>query len=151
MSHFVRPATPGDLESLVAFTRSEAAEAEGVRPDSGRLTEGIRAGLADPGKARYWVLVEDESGELVGNVSIVREWSDWHAGYYWWSQSLFLVPECRGQGLMGPLLEAVRSAARAENALELRLYVHAGNQRAMRAYRKAGFAPSEYQLMTMAV
>ena len=116
-----------------------------------RLTEGIRAGLADPNKARYWLLVDGESGDPIGSVSIVREWSDWHAGYYWWIQSMFLLTEHRGEGLMGLLLEAVRTAAREESALEMRLYVHGANRRATRAYCKAGFAPSEYLLMTSSV
>lgn len=151
MSRIVRPATLKDLDSLVAFTLSEAAEAEGAEPSVGNLTEGIRRGLCDSNKARYWLLVDEDTGDLCGNVSIVREWSDWHAGYYWWIQSMFLLPIYRGHGLMGLLLEAVRTAAREERALEIRLYVHSANDRAMRAYRKAGFALSEYRLMTMPV
>ena len=61
------------------------------------------------------------------------------------------LPEHRGKGLMRLLLEAVRSAAREESALEMRLYVHGANRRAIKVYSKANFASSACLLMTMSV
>ncbi|MEM8858822.1 MAG: GNAT family N-acetyltransferase [Chloroflexota bacterium] len=56
------------------------------------------------------------------------------------------MPEKRGQGLMGKLLDAVVTEMERQGGLELRLYVHQGNKRAIRAYEKAGFKPSPYKL-----
>lgn len=149
LPYTVRAATPADLDTLVAFILAEAAEAEGATKAPETVRAGIGAGLSDPAIARYWVL-ENEAGEVVGSISVVREWSDWHAGFYWWIQSIFIAPAYRGQGLMPRLLDAVRAAARAENALDLRLYVHHDNARAIRAYRKAGFSDLPYQIMSLA-
>ena len=150
MTPTVRDARLADLETLVAFTIAEAAEAEGVEIAAETIRTGVRAGLEDHSVSRYWVL-ESASDEALGSISVVREWSDWRAGYFWWIQSIYLAPDYRGQGLMVHLLEAVRTAAREEGALELRLYVHGGNTRALRAYEKAGFSHSDYRIMRMGI
>jgi ribosomal protein S18 acetylase RimI-like enzyme len=82
----------------------------------------------------------------VGSISVVREWSNWQAGFYWWIQSLYVSPIHRGRGVTALLMREVQEAARQENALDIRLYAHAGNIRAIRAYRKLGFEPSDYKI-----
>ncbi len=148
MTFSVRPATIDDLDTLLDFVLAEAREAEGDNKVPDTVREGIRAGLEYPNVARYWVLL-NEQDEVVASISIIQEWSDWHAGYYWWIQSMFIRPEYRGQGLMKPLLAAIKQAAQDEQALELRLYVHQDNQRAIKAYVREGFDSSVYKIMTM--
>src|SRR3990172_8268084 len=99
MPYSVREARSGDLNTLVAFTLAEANEAERRAVDIEVVQRGVRAGLDDPSIATYWVL-EDDAGQVVGSVSIVREWSDWHARDYWWIQSMYIRPEDRGKRLM---------------------------------------------------
>ena len=142
----VREATLEDLPTLVSFTAKEAEEAEGSTKDLTRLEKGIRAALEDPTIARYWVLI-DELDNPVGSISALREWSDWHAGQGWWVQSMYIVPERRGQGHMATLLNTVEQEMRTQSGLELRLYVHQENERAVRAYEKSGFQHSPYQIM----
>ena len=137
-----------DLEMLVSFAICEAREVEKTARAPQRIREGVRAGLEDDSIAMYWVLEKEDSG-IIGNVSIVKEWSNWNAGYYWWIQSMFLLPDYRGKGLMNRLIEAVREAAKQEEAVDLRLYVHNQNERAIKAYRKSGFSDSEYRIMAM--
>jgi ribosomal protein S18 acetylase RimI-like enzyme len=62
-------------------------------------------------------------------------------------QSLFIVPEHRGRGLVDSLLEFVATTARAAGALDLRLYVLQSNQRAIAAYRRCGFDVAPYTIM----
>ena len=143
----VRKATIEDLSTLVEFTSREAEEAEGSVKERDRLQIGIRAALEDPSIATYWILV-DESNNPIASISALREWSDWNAGYYWWIQSMYVAPAYRGKGHLETLLGAVLEAARAENALELRLYVHKENRVAVRAYKKAGFSASPYLTMS---
>ena len=146
----VRRAILEDLPKLVHFTSEEAREAEGSVKIPETLEKGIRAALEDSNIATYWVLVDDEDTP-VGSISAVREWSDWNAGYYWWIQSMYLIPECRGQALMPRLMDAVLDEMKRQNGLELRLYVHEENQRAVRAYHKTGFKSSPYQIMVKKV
>jgi GNAT superfamily N-acetyltransferase len=148
LNYNVRRAEPADLNRLVDFTVAEAREAEGSIKPENTVREGIRAALEDDSLAMYWVLSSTDS-RLIGSISVVKEWSDWNAGFYWWIQSIFILPEFRGQGLMEILLEAVKEAARGKEAVELRLYAHRLNKRALKAYRKSGFSDSDYRIMTL--
>jgi ribosomal protein S18 acetylase RimI-like enzyme len=50
---------------------------------------------------------------------------------------------------MEALIQKVRESARKNKALDLRLYVHKNNARAIGAYRKSGFIDADYQIMRM--
>jgi len=146
----VRRATLLDFEKLLSFAIAEAREVENTARSSELIREGVRVGLKDDSIAMYWIL-EKEDLEVIGNVSVVKEWSNWNAGYYWWIQSMFLHPEYRGKGLMDKLIEAVKEAAKQGDAIDLRLYVHNRNERAIKAYRKSGFLDLDYRIMTMPI
>jgi GNAT superfamily N-acetyltransferase len=150
MTFHIRKATPADLESLVSFAVAEAREAEGVKKDSERVRQGISTALSDDSIALYWVLAKKSIG-VIGSVSIVKEWSDWNSGYYWWIQNMYLLPEFRGKGFMERLIQKLKDAARYEGVLELRLYVHKNNAQAISAYQKVGFFDADYRIMTMSL
>lgn len=145
----IRAANETDLDTLVAFTLREAQEAEGAALDPGAARRGVMAAFRDPPRATYWV-VEDSRGRRVASTSVVTEWSNFHGGDYWWIQSLFIVPEHRGRGLLESLLEHLSEAATAAGALDLRLYARESNERALRAYRRCGFVPAPYVFMRWA-
>lgn len=142
----VRRATLNDLNDLVHFTLEEARESEGIHQLSATLEKGIRMALENESLALYWLLV-DEHNIPQGSASAVREWSDWNAGYYWWIQSMYIAPAARGQGHMRLLINAIREEMAWQNGLELRLYVHTNNHAAKKAYLKAGFSQSTYEIM----
>lgn len=146
MEFRVRRAEHTDLDALVAFTLAEAEAAESIALDSNAVRRGVRAGLENPATSSYWV-IEGPDGPPVGSISVVREWSDWRAADYWWIQSVFVTPAFRGRGLMKRLLATVATEAREQGALELRLYVHRGNENAVRAYERAGFSAAPYLVM----
>jgi len=143
----VRRAVLDDLPHLVEFTVEEAREAENSIKIPATLTKGIKKALEDDSVAMYWIL-SDENDHPIGSVSALKEWSDWNAGYYWWIQSMYLVPSQRGKGKMRILLGAVRAAMAQEQGLQLRLYVHEDNKAAIKAYDKAKFVHSKYKIMT---
>ena len=146
----VREATIGDLEVIADLITEEAREAEGRVLEREILELGIGAALKDNSIAKYWLLTDDFD-VVCGCTSVVKEWSDWNAGFYWWIQSMYVTPGHRGKGCLRILVDAVVEAARAEKCLELRLYVHKQNQAAVRAYRKAGFTDSPYLIMSQSV
>lgn len=150
MNAQIRKAVMNDIDSLIEFSVEEAKEAEGLNKVSETLRAGITAALNDSSKATYWVIV-DENDRPFGNVSALKEWSDWNAGYYWWIQSMFLSPRYRGKGYLKLLINAVKSEMKRENGLELRLYVHKNNKVAIRAYEKVGFVSSNYDVMILKI
>jgi len=144
----VRKAVLKDLPVLFEFTSEEAREAEGGAAAFDNLEAGIRKALEDDSKALYWVLLDD-SGTAIGSISALKEWSDWKAGYYWWIQSVYIVPAHRGKGCFDLLLSAVVEEMENRGGLELRLYVHKDNRRAIGAYRKSAFETLPYEIMVL--
>lgn len=143
----LRAAEIADIDVLVGFTIREAQEAEGeaLNPEAAR--RGVSAAFEDPALATYWV-AESTEGAVVASTSVVKEWSNFHGGSYWWIQSLFIDPEHRGAGLVEAILGHLAEAAASAGALDLRLYVHRNNGRALRAYERYGFRASPYLIMS---
>jgi len=146
----IREARPEDIDTIVDFTLQEARETEGAEKAVATVTRGVRAGFGDSAPAKYWV-AETEQGRVVASISVVTEWSNFNGGDYWWVQSLFIVPDHRGAGLVDSLLAHLEAAAKAAGAIDLRLYVLNTNQRAINAYRRCGFDVAPYTIMTKRV
>ena len=142
----IRPARSADIETLVEFTVAEAREAEGLHADAAAVRRGVEAAFGESPRSTYWV-AEDANGAIIASTSVVREWSDFHGGDYWWVQSIFIRPEYRGRGVLDSLLDALAAAAESAGALDLRLYAHVSNERAIHAYRRCGFADAPYVIM----
>jgi ribosomal protein S18 acetylase RimI-like enzyme len=143
----IREAGRADIDTLIAFTLQEAREAEGTELNVEAVRRGVRGAFEDPPLARYWV-AEAPNGHVAASTSIVTEWSNFHGGWYWWIQSLYIVPEHRGGGLVEILLDHLAQAAHHAGALDLRLYAHAANERALSAYRRCGFQSAPCVIMT---
>jgi ribosomal protein S18 acetylase RimI-like enzyme len=146
VDYTIRKAKPTDLDIIVKYTLQEAFEAEGIEPNAAGVTRGVQAGLNDPSLAVYWV-VEDSHGLVIASTSIVTEWSNFHGANYWWIQSIFIVPEHRGRGVVELILDHLAEEAERAGALDLRLYAHNANQRALKAYRRCGFNVAPYSIM----
>jgi ribosomal protein S18 acetylase RimI-like enzyme len=145
----IRRAVPDDVDTLIAFTLQEAQEAEGIELDAAAVRHGVRGAFDNPSRATCWI-AEDAEGRVVASTSVVTEWSNFHGGEYWWVQSLYIVPAHRGRGLVDRLLDHLWSAAGAAGALDLRLYAHQSNEKALRVYKRLGFTASPYLILTRA-
>ena len=139
----VRPATPADLEAFVRGTLGNAFETEGLRLDEATVRRGVAKLLADP--ARGLCLAAVEGGAVVGTGYVTFEWSDWHDAWYWWIQSLYVVPERRGQGVYSAMWAWLQGEARRRGGVRsIRLYVERGNELGLRAYRGHGMEELPY-------
>jgi GNAT superfamily N-acetyltransferase len=146
MTYRIRPATPDDEDVIVAFTLSEARDAEGVSLDPTAVRRGVARALEDDRLARYW-MAEGADGGPAASASTTMEWSNFHGGYYWWVQSLFVENAHRGRGLVDQILDHLARQAADAGALDLRLYAHRDNARARRVYERCGFTNAPYVLM----
>ena len=139
----VRLATPADAPIVVEFNYRLAQESEGKTLDRATLSAGVAAGLADAEKARYFVA--EENGEIVGQVMLTMEWSDWRNGWIWWIQSVYVRADWRGKGVFRSLYEHVHRAAIADrNVVGLRLYVEQANTAAQQTYLRLGMERTGY-------
>lgn len=100
------------------------------------MLAGCRAILADPTKGFYLVAVRDD--EIVGQLMITYEWSDWRNRTAWWIQSVYVVPGWRHKGVFKSLYRHVREMCEREQGAGLRLYADEGNSAAQDVYRTLG-------------
>ena len=144
-SILVRAAKPGDLQCLVNFNSAMALETEGKRLDPGPLYAGVAAVLKDSSKGFY--LLAESQGNPVGQLLVTSEWSDWRCAYFWWIQSVYVVPEHRRRGVYRALDRQVRSQAKLRgDVCGVRLYVDRQNQGAQKVYSNLGMIPSHYDM-----
>lgn len=139
----IRRATPADAALVTDFNLRLALESEGKALDRALLSAGVAAALADPGKALYFLA--EEGGTVVGQTMVTTEWSDWRNGWFWWVQSVYVVPPARRSGVFRALYEHVHQAARADPAVVgLRLYVEQDNHAAQGTYSRLGMTRTGY-------
>jgi GNAT superfamily N-acetyltransferase len=146
MPFTVRPARPTDLEFIVDGNARMALETEHRELDRELLEEGVAAVLNDASKGRYYIA--DDGDGPVGQLMLTYEWSDWRCGWFWWIQSVYVVPESRGAGVFSLLYRHVRDAAgREPDVCGLRLYVEHENARAQAIYLHLGMRDAGYRVL----
>lgn len=144
MSLMIRQANPEDRDRIVLFNQAMARETEGRELDRRILSQGVEKILGDPSRGRYFVA--EAEGEIVGQLAITTEWSDWRNGEVWWLQSVYVSKRSRRSGVYRRLHDHVRELARAEGAMGIRLYVERDNETAQATYRSLGMRVSPYLL-----
>jgi GNAT superfamily N-acetyltransferase len=147
----IRPAEFSDRDQIVEFNFRLAEETEHRALDRSILESGVSALLRDRDKGRYY-LAESDEGQVIGQMMITLEWSDWRDGWFWWLQSVYVLPECRKQGVFSALFAHVRELALAEpEVCGLRLYVDQDNSPAQSTYGSRGFHRANYAVMEMVI
>ena len=142
----IRNASPADGAIVAQFNSRMAEETEGRTLDPDLIGPGVAALLADASKGRYWVAECD--GEVIGQLMVTYEWSDWRNGNLWWIQSVYVHPDYRRNGVFSALYRHVESLARAEPGVcGLRLYVDRNNKRAQQVYDQLGMVEPGYLVM----
>jgi ribosomal protein S18 acetylase RimI-like enzyme len=142
----IRSARPSDAPAIVEFNARLARETEDKQLDPAILATGVAAVLADFSRGRYFVAERDD--EVVGQLMITYEWSDWRNGWIWWLQSVYVRADQRGQGIFRSLFEhAVQQARAAGQIVSVRLYVEKNNNAAQAVYRNLGFEDMHFNLM----
>jgi ribosomal protein S18 acetylase RimI-like enzyme len=143
MPVLIRRAAPADVPTIVEFNRRLATETENKVLDPEVLTRGVRAALADPHKGPYFVA--EEGGEILGQLQITFEWSDWRDGWMWWIQGVYVRADARRHGVFRALYAHVYQEARSDpQVVALRLYVESENHRAQETYTRMGMARTGY-------
>jgi GNAT superfamily N-acetyltransferase len=143
MTVSIRRARPSDHATLVEYNRRMAWETEQKRLDDQVLSQGVAAVLADPAKGFY--LVAERNGEVVGQLMITSEWSDWRNGFFWWIQSVYVREDARRHGVFRRLYHEIeRIAKESGDIVGIRLYVERDNVRAQKTYADLGMKEEAY-------
>jgi len=139
----IRLARESDAAALVEFNQAMALETEGKTLDKQILQSGVESVFHDEKKGFY--VVAEEDGRIIGGLMITFEWSDWRDGWFWWIQSVYILPEARGRGMYRLLYDFVKQAAREKrDVCGFRLYVEKENAHAQKVYEKLGMEATYY-------
>jgi GNAT superfamily N-acetyltransferase len=142
----IRRAVPADEAVLAEFNAALAWESEQKRLDAQVLLAGVRAVRADANKGFYTVAERDD--EVVGQVLVTFEWSDWRNGWFWWIQSVYVRADARRGGVFRELFRTIQRQAEADpTVIGLRLYLERDNTRARQTYRALGMSDTPYELL----
>jgi len=145
----VRQASRADVESILAFSAAMALETEGRKLDEVRLREGTLSLLDSPAHGFFMVAEapHTDPSQLVGQLMITFEWSDWRNAVFWWVQSVYVAPAWRRQGVYRLMHDEIVARAKADpKVCGIRLYVEQDNRTAQTVYQRVGLTPSVYKV-----
>ena len=93
-------------------------------------------------------MVAEIAGELVGSgCALIKENKAYKAPqYYVYLGFMYVIPEYRGQGINGQIMNDLIDWGKAQSYTEVQLDVYAENERAIKVYTKAGLVP---EILTM--
>lgn len=135
---------------VAEFNLRLAQETEDLKLDPACVKAGVSALLRDPAKGVYYLA--EAKTEIVGQVMITYEWSDWRNGNIWWLQSVYVKPRFRQLGVFRALFNHLLNLARSGSGVcGLRLYMHADNSNARRSYEKLGMKKTRYEVFELAL
>ena len=141
--------TINDIEEITGFQIAMALESEGTILDGNKVRSGVKAAMEDVSKGAYIVARTD--GKPIASLMITREWSDWNNGWYWWIQSVYVMPEYRGQGIFRSMYRKVIEMAKEQSVAQVRLYVDRHNTHAQKVYQKLGMEECHYLMYETSV
>ncbi len=142
---FYRRAVIDDSAAIVDFQLAMARETEEIELDRAVCSKGVKALFEDGSLGEYYVCEKD--GRIIGSTLITYEWSDWRNGLVWWIQSVYVIPDARGQGVYSGLYRHVQGLANSDpNVRGIRLYVDKRNSAAQQVYAKLGMNGEHYQV-----
>ncbi|MBE7175846.1 MAG: GNAT family N-acetyltransferase [Mucilaginibacter polytrichastri] len=137
----IRPATQGDIPFLLAFEQgviaAERTFDETLKDDPVHYYD-LKKLISSEGST---LLVAETDGRVIasGYARIQPAKPYLKHERYAYLGFMFVVPEWRGKGLNGKMIDALRKWAGEKGVEEIRLEVFADNAPAIRAYEKAGF------------
>ena len=137
----LRPALAADLPTLLEFEQAligfERPYAPNLRKDHFHYYD-LGAYIADPD---IEIVVAEIDDELVGSgYALIRDNSHFKVPEkYIYLGFMYVVPEWRGKGINGKILDYLMDWGKSRGHTEFQLTVYAENESAMRAYQKKGF------------
>jgi RimJ/RimL family protein N-acetyltransferase len=137
MHVLIRPSRIEDAAAFSEAVTTVAAEKRYLATVEGYSVDETRAYLQRAAEGQLYQFVAEAAGRLIGACDIAprRTTGFTHVGVL----GMFLLPDWRGRGIGGRLLDAALSAARRAGLERIELEVFADNAAAVRLYEARGF------------
>ncbi len=140
----IRKANINDAETIAENNVKLAYESEGLKISYETTLEGVKSVLSDPTKGFY--LVAEKDNEIIGELMITFEWSDWRSKNIWWIQSVYVKESWRRKNVFKILVEKTKKIAIENDVSIIKLYVHSENKKAITAYNRVGMKKTPYEV-----
>jgi GNAT superfamily N-acetyltransferase len=141
----IREAVKDDIETIISNNLAMAKETEDRILDEPTVWTGTRKLFDDPQKGFY--LIAEQDGQIVGQLMITFEWSDWRDADIWWIQSVYVLPAARKLGVFRKLYQELLSEVKSRaDVCGLRLYAAKSNQSAHATYLALGMHRAKYEM-----
>lgn len=139
----IRYAQQNDAAVIAENNIRLAAETEDKKLDPRQARLGVDFLLQNRDHGFY--LLAEHQSQVVAQLMITFEWSDWRNGLFWWIQSVYVAPTHRKQGVFRKLYQHLQDLAKSSSSVcGLRLYAHDTNRKAMQTYVSVGMQRSHY-------
>jgi len=134
-----------DAGIIAGFNLLLAKETENKDLDPDTAERGVKAVIKDPHKGFF--LVARQKGNIVGQMMVTSEWSDWRNMNFLWIQSVYVPKEYRKQGVFKALYHHLKDlAAYRKDVAGIRLYVEQYNESAQLTYENLGMVNPGYKM-----
>ncbi|MBS3778579.1 MAG: GNAT family N-acetyltransferase [Candidatus Thermoplasmatota archaeon] len=141
----VRKAIGSDAKKIAENNMFLAEETEGRKIESNVAIEGSEQVLSE--KQNGFYLVAEHKKEIIGQIFITDEWSDWRNQSIWWMHRIYVKKTWRKKGVLKSLLRKAKEKANEENVYALRLYMIQKNQKAVSIYKRLGFTDTAFTIL----
>jgi len=140
-----RPSNEYDAPVISDFQVKMARETESLNLDIDTVYKGVTSVFKDSRKGKYYIATEEN--KIVASMLITYEWSNWRNNWVYWLQSVYVLPEKRGQGIFKQMYEYILLQVQENDEVAgLRLYVDISNIAAREVYNKLGMNGDHYQV-----
>lgn len=141
----IRKAELNDCDTIAKFNCAMALETENKKLDYNTVLRGAKAVIKDQHKGFYLIAIQGE--EIIGQLMVTPEWSDWRNMFFWWIQSVYIPPDHRRKGIYSKLYNHLKDKALTKKHIAgIRLYVEKNNTTAQTTYESLGMHDPGYKM-----
>lgn len=134
-----------ELKFIINSQIKMAKETEGLELERETVTQGVTNLFHNKQFGQYYVMLLDN--QPIASLLTTYEWSDWRNGICLWIQSVYVLPEYRGQGVFKQMYAYLKDIVENNSKYTgLRLYVDKTNTNAQKVYDKVGMTKEHYEL-----
>jgi GNAT superfamily N-acetyltransferase len=127
------------MADLLGVLFSEEVE---FRADREKQIRGLRMIVGAPERGNFFVATEDETGDVVGMLSLLFTISTAKGSPVCWLEDMVIRADRRGQGIGTRLLNFALAYAKSHGFTRITLLTDRMNENSIRFYEKHGFEPS---------
>jgi len=139
----IRFATSYDAKAIAKNNIMLAKETENLVLDENQAIIGTQMLLDKENKYGFYLIVEDKE-DIIGQMLITTEWSDWRNKEIWWIHRIYVEKKHRNTGIFTQMVQRLWQLAQQKQVYAIRLYVHENNTFAQIVYSTMEFTQAPF-------